>query len=177
MTKILLSVLIITAVLVGGYFGYKEISQTPEGKTTPASTITPVTSPGNQELKTFKSKNIQFAVQVPKNFEVQEKIAYVDLISSVGRINLSRNATNFDSIKDYLNDFDSKREVEVSNEVIINIGAYDSIKRIENFNIGPIDEQNLYFIYVDNWVYSISTSTQSLYPVLDQIAQSFRYIP
>ena len=70
MTKILLSVLIITAVLVGGYFGYKQISQTPEGKTTPASTITPVTSPGNQELKTFKSKIMKFSIELSSEYQL-----------------------------------------------------------------------------------------------------------
>lgn len=38
------------------------------------------------------------------------------------------------------------------------------------------DEKN-YFIYVSDSVYSFSTSDKSLYDDLDQIAQSFKYIP
>jgi len=42
--------------------------------------------------------------------------------------------------------------------------------------IKPISEEKVYYIYVDNWIFTFSTSTPELYNDLDQTAQSFRYL-
>jgi len=136
-------------------------------------------TPNNQQPSSqiYKSKNLKFSISVSANWQVQEDITFVDLISNKGKINISRIATNFNSVKDYLQDFDLKRSISIKKENEIKINNKESISRIEIFNGGPINKQKVYYVYTDNWVYAISTTPESLFDDLDKIAQSFKYGP
>lgn len=127
----------------------------------------------NQNIYNFK--NLQLSLIRPVNWEISENRSYADLIDGDDKINVSRNGTNFSNINDYLNDFDSKRTIEVELEQELTNNGYAMVKRVEKFNGGPVNEQKVYYIYVSNWVYALSTSSESLYDELDQITRSFKY--
>lgn len=129
------------------------------------------------QIKTYQSKNLQFNIGPSNDWKIDEGNAFVNLNNNYGKINLSRIATNFYNLSDYLKDFDSKRTVKIDLEESLMIDGYDSIKRTENFTGGSIIKQKVYYIFIDSWVYSLSTSSESLYDELDQIAKSFRYTP
>lgn len=141
------------------------------------SNPTPIQPSNSNNREYFHSNTLKFSVEVLPEYQVEEKNTYIDLKSGNLKINISRNGTNFEKISDYLESFDKKRMIVISSEEKVKILSYDSVKRIEVFKAGPITEQKVYFIYVDNWVYAISTSSEELYSDLDQIAQSFRYTP
>ena len=165
--------IILVLILVGGYFVLKQT------KPTYTPSIKQVASPSpKQNLKTFQSKFLKFSILIPKSYETNETLSYVDLIQGQLKINISKNSTNFLKVTDYVNDFDKKRvRLNVKNEKIGNINELESISRLEEFTSGPITQQKIYYFYTDNKVYTISTSSPSLYPDLDQIAQSFHYTP
>ncbi len=129
------------------------------------------------QSKIFQSRALKLSLQLPKNWNVEEKLTFIDLVSANGKINVSRIATNFNNLSGYLKDFDNKRGLKVSTEESLKISGYDSIKRVEIFKGGSISSQKVYFIYIDGWIYSLSTSSESLYNDLDQIAKSFKYTP
>lgn len=129
------------------------------------------------QTKIFQSKNLNLSLQISNKLQVLEKTTFVNLISQDRIINVSRIATNFDDISSYLKDFDSKRTVKIEQEHKLKINDYPSVDRMELFNNGPVAKQKVYYIYINNWIYSLSTSSESLYDDLDQIAQSFRYTP
>lgn len=164
--KNLYAILAIGALLLGGAFVYSKVYETPPEKLT--------TQP---QTKTFQSKNLKFSIQISSSWSIEEGIAFINLASSEGKINVSRIATNFNHLSGYLKDFDSKRSIEVTKEKTLNIDGYNSIERIETFKTGPIIKQKVYFIYADGWIYSVSTSFEALFDDLDQIAQSFQYTP
>lgn len=134
-------------------------------------------SNNTQQTKQFESKDLKFSISLPTFFIIEEKLNSIFLKANNGDITISRIATNFGGIEDYLIDFDSKRKIRVSNQEAMSISDYPTIKRTEIFLAGPIEKQKVYFIYVNGWVYSLSTSSEALFSDLDQIAQSFRYNP
>src|SRR3989338_855795 len=175
MTKILVPALIIAVVLVGGYFGYKQISQTSKEEPIAIGITTPAASPVSQELKTFQSKFMKFSVELPNNFSAIDEPSRITIQSNRGQIYVNRNGTQFNDLGAYLTNFDQTTQLEISLDEKMTINDYETRKRItKNPDIGT---EKTYFIYIENFVYKISTSFESLYDDLDQIAQSFRYIP
>lgn len=130
-----------------------------------------------EQSKIIKVDTLKMSVSAPKNYRTEEQITFVDLISEKGKINISRIATNLNDIASYLQDFDSKRKIRVSSKSNGRISNLAYVERVEDFDGGPITKQKVYFIYVDGWVYSLSTSSPALFDDLDTIAQSFRYAP
>jgi hypothetical protein len=146
--------------------------------TTTSSTPIATQSSTKNNFKIFQSKALKFTIKLPTHTTTIEKSTYVDFILVDSKINVSKNNTNFDVLDDYIKDFDSiRKSIKVQNEERLNINGLNAVKRIEFFNLGPINQQKVYYIYNDYAVYSISTTFQPLYPDLDQIAQSFRYTP
>ncbi len=129
-----------------------------------------------EQTKTYQSKSLKFSVIILTSALVKEKQTYVDIIFGDKLINVVRNGTNFQSLIEYLKDFDSKKKEEVGQENEFIINGYKANSRIEN-NRAANRIQKVYYIYVENWVYSLSTSSPTLYGDLDQIARSFRYAP
>jgi len=144
-------------------------------------TYEPQTSTGiasRSDAGNFKSKDLKFTITIPSLYTVKEGQTYVEvLLNGVIAFDIVRNGTNFESLDTYLKDFDIKKQLTiVTDEKTLTINGHQSVSRIET-NTGSKIKQKLYYIYVDNWVYSVSTSSPSLFPDLDQIAQSFRYTP
>ena len=133
-------------------------------------------SPGT-DLKLFGSKNLKFAVQLPVDFEVEEKFSGVIIESEGGEIILSRVATNFTELKDYLDDLEKNNKFIIDKRESRDINRMEAVKGIIKSNVNSKIDEKIYFIYSDNWVYSLSTKITVLYSDLDQIAQSFRYTP
>lgn len=131
----------------------------------------------DSQNKIISSKFMNFTINVVNDYIINEDQTFIDLVSKNGKINISRISTNFLTIEDYLSDFDQKRKITVDSQEQLSIDSYNAIGRIEIFNGGPISQQKVYFIYVSNWVYALSTSSPELYGDLDQIARSFKYTP
>lgn len=127
-------------------------------------------------LKTYTSKNLKFNVDIPSELAVNQKFTDIIIGSNSENIIISRVSTNYNNAQDYLEDLSQKNKYLVKNKEEISI---DKIKGIKTTLENTIDssEQKVIILYVDNLIYSLSTSTPSLYPILDQIAQSFRYTP
>ena len=129
------------------------------------------------DVKTFQSEMLDFNVNIPQRTIVNEQLTFVDLSLDESKINISRNGTNFDNLEDYLKDFDSKRELVVTSSKSTEINEYKGVKRIEEFDVGPVQEQAIIYYYLDGWIYTLTTASKDLYDELDQIARSFRYTP
>ena len=130
------------------------------------------------DSKEFKSSTIGFSVAVPKGYEINEKLTYVELILNGEKIIISKSSTELKDAISYVADFDGKREeLTVDEQKQITVNSLPGIVRVEKFTVGPIGQQKVYYIYADGDVITLSTSTKSLYSDLDQIAQSFQYTP
>ena len=172
----LLLPIVVFIILVGGYFVTSKfvIHQTSIPTKTPASTVGPIV----EELKTFRSSSImKFSILVPKNFQVEEKFGSVKISTEQGSIEINKNGTNFSDLENYLKDLSKKNQFELVNGESLNIAGLKSLKGDLKSSTNPDLNERIYFIYVDYRVYSISTKLISLFDDLDQIAQSFRYIP
>lgn len=121
-------------------------------------------------LKEFKSSEMDFSIDLPENFNVEEGSISIKLYSSNGEIWTYRNSTNFDNLTDYIENSRNNLGSRLTGRKSLTINGLQSVS-------GFIDEEKLYFVYTDNRVYILSTKNADLYSDLDQIAQSFRYTP
>lgn len=150
---IYIGIAIIAIILVFGYF-YKTNNN-------------PVPPIANQASYPYTSKLMKFTVLLPSNdLQLSEGVNALFIKNNVGEIRLTRQGTNYDSLDNYLNSLDLK--IVDKENLIIND---NSVIR------GSIESRSYYFIYINNWVYALSTSSPELYSDLDQIARSFRYTP
>jgi len=137
----------------------------------------PAPSPTNiVALKTFQSRTMKFMIQVPDAFELKDNITDVDLKTPLGKITIVKNGTNFNNLRTYIADFDSKRKLEVNENKWETINDNEALSRLVHFIDSDV-KQKSYYIYSNYNVFIISTTSESLYSDLNQIAQSFRYIP
>lgn len=129
----------------------------------------------SSQTKIFQSSDVmKFSITVPVGYDVSEYLGSATVnAGDKGKILIGRSGTNFNNLNDYLDDLNIKNKVEIVDKrpLLIN-GSEASRQEMINDN-----EKNriTYFIYINNWVYSISTSSESLFGDLDQIAKSFRY--
>lgn len=127
-------------------------------------------------LKTYTSEEMKFSIHIPSKFQVED-LEIKLILSYYGKeISMIRNGTNYDNLTDYLVNFDKKRNLVVSEVKRVLIDGKDVLVRMLEFPEEKI-KQKAYYVYVDNWVYILSTSSEDLYGDLDQIVQSFRYMP
>ena len=126
--------------------------------------------------RNFALPHWRFSIRVPNEYLIKEASSYIDLYKSNKKINISKNGTNFDNVKDYVKDFDSKRTIIVESEKKLDIKNYYWLVRVEYFPNLQIREK-VYLIYLDHGVYTFSTQSSDLYNDLDQIVQSFKYLP
>lgn len=125
-----------------------------------------------QEVYTPDYPNWELNLALPINTKVQEEKAHSITLSSdnQGTIMILQNATNHTNLISHLSD--------PRNDIL---SRQDSIEQItiNDFEavIGQEQDKKNYFIYANNVVYSFSTSHEDLYDELDQIANSFQYIP
>ena len=136
-------------------------------------TYTPQTNTliNTSDTKTYSSESMKFSVGVPTKFKVNEKFFRVTLASNEGNIYIEKNGTNFDNIDDYVNELDTKNNSVTLDKERLSINSFPTIS-------GMVGNQKYYFIYADNWtIFTLFSNSSSLFPVLDQIASSFRYTP
>lgn len=123
----------------------------------------------------FQSKNLKFSVSIPANFEIEESFTTVIFKNQNGEIIVGRSGTNFIKLEDYLEDLTRKNTATITNRQYMD-GKSDIIKGKIQY-LKSKAQKEIYFIYSDNWVYSISTDSEELFDDLDRIAKSFRYAP
>lgn len=164
--------------LIGGSLIYLvwQIAQTPP--TSPTSiNSSPTPSPESTQTKNYYSKNLKFSIEIPSNFEIQEKFTSVVFKTKRDEITVSRNGTNFDNLEAHLDDLHKKNNSTLEKKQSLILNGLSSINGVLKFPGGPTEGQKVYYFYADNAIYILSTSSKSFYDELDQIAQSFRYTP
>ncbi|MBI4084532.1 MAG: hypothetical protein HY431_01360 [Candidatus Levybacteria bacterium] len=162
-----LTIVILFGLLLLGYFVARSTKN--------LSSVNNYQQPNTSQNTTFQSKNLKFIVLAPKNFEIEESFTSVIFKNEEGEIVLGRSGTNFKKLEEYLEDLSIKNRATITNRQYFN-GQPNIVKgRIRYQNIQT--EKEIYFIYNDNWVYSLSTDSEALFDDLDEIAKSFRYRP
>ncbi len=131
---------------------------------------------GNTQSKQYYSKLMKFWMEVPQDFGVDDQGVSLVLSKGDKTIVVDRNGTNYESLDKYMAFFDSTRNLKVIESEKVEIDNKEAFIRIEAFPNQSITEKS-YFIYNNGVVYIFSTQSESLYADLDQIAQSFRYVP
>ena len=159
-------IIIILAAGAAVYFLVKSNTVTPQN-----SYPTPSPSPTNVALKTFQSETMNFSIEIPQSFQTEEKFGSVTIKNGSGIILIMQNATNFDNLKEYIKNSKNNLENRIA-------GREDLVINNQEATSGFLENnEKIYLIYADNTVYIISTKSQPIYSDLDQITQSFRYIP
>jgi len=116
-----------------------------------------------------------FTIDVPEGFEVEEMVGTrIEFRKNGELIFTNRNTTNFDNLKDYLNNLDDLNKAIVLEENYMQIASFDAVKRTYKFS--SEETQISYIIFVDGYLYRFSTNNLSLETSLDYIALSF-HIP
>lgn len=124
-----------------------------------------------QQTKTYKSnETMDFTIEIPSDFKVDDQTINVTFSKDEGTIIITRSATEEENLSKYLANRPDRIEIYLKNKENLKIGMFDAISASYN-------KKHIYFIFVDGYVYSFSTDSDSLYSTLDQIAQSFRYTP
>lgn len=130
-----------------------------------------------QKSGKFSSYSMNFSVEIPSDLTAAEKLQHVEFRKDNNFISLDRtDATGFYSLIKYLADFDNKNKLK-SPPIIVRDLIIDGNPGVIRMEIRGGVTVRMCYIYVDGWVYGFSTSSESLYSDLDQIAQSFKYIP
>lgn len=128
-------------------------------------------------IKDYYSKNLKIGFKVPKEANIEEK--FVDIIISLknGKIIQTRIGTNFPSAREYFADLKTKNTLSPKTYEEITINGRDAILVILNDPNDRTKDQKTYFIYDHDAIYTFYSSDEALYPVLDQIVESFEYRP
>ncbi len=174
----ILIILVIIAALTAGVVFYLK-SNSPTTPTTnyinPPTTSQPTSTKSAEQTKTFQSKTLKFTIILADNFQIEEKPGRVDLLNPNGKAYIDRNTTNFSDINEYLKDLDMHNKVKIIENKQIAINNYSA--NLRRITLGSGETQKVYTIFIDGWIYSIYSDSDSLYSDLDQIAKSFRYTP
>lgn len=165
-----IALILIIIMLSLGALGYYIFSQNFKTDKIIGSTQDP-----DSDSQTYTSKDFQMTLKVPEDYKVRDAFPILDIYKDDQVISIVRNGTNYQNIEEYLKDFDQKRKVNDSNRTREDRNDYEIIKR--NIKGPDGDELRVIYLYIDNAVYIFSTSDESLYPILDQIVQSFEYKP
>lgn len=153
---------IILAILLISGFSYYNLKNTNTGPTVQT-----------QDNKTFTSDLLKFSIEVPENYQIEEKFTDVILTNAKNDINISRTGTNFETVGEYITELENKNSIVVTDKQSI---ASNIISGYINHSNGV--QKKTYFIYAGNWaVYTLSTASKELYFDLDQIAKSFKHTP
>lgn len=158
--------LVVGGLVLLGVFGYFFLKPKNQSQQSPTSQAI--------STKTYTSENLNFAIEIPSFTESRELGPGVVFEIADNKYNLSRTATEFDSLSSHLENLDNIEKTPITNDHRITINSYDAARRL--VTMSDSQEKLLsYHIFADGWVYVISTTSPDLYSDLDQIAQSFRY--
>lgn len=157
-----LPVVVVVLILLAGVlvFNYQKVSTDKQQSQTT-----------QDQTKTFQSSSVmKFQISVPTSHEITEKFGSATISTPNGNILIGQNGTNFDNLKNYISNSNNNLEDRIKNKKELKINGLDVVS-------GVIENRKTYFIYSDFRVYILSTDSESLFTDLDQIAQSFRYMP
>lgn len=131
---------------------------------------------GTSEATTFESKYLKFRINLASKFHATDETSRIIVTSPLGEIYVNRDGTQFNDLEGYINDFDNSTTLNFQEDERSVINGYNARARIiEENNLE--NREKIYFIYIDNYIYMISTKEEVLFDDLDQIAKSFRYTP
>lgn len=161
-----LSIIVLIAISVAlGTFYFKSLNKPTQSSVQP--------SPLNTN-RIYTSKAMKFSIEVPSNYSIQEKFATVTIVTQGKIIHIDTNGTNFTDLDQYLESLSRNNKLIFLNLEKLSINKLSAVKT----TIQQPREEKIYFIHTPDWtVYSISTTSLDLYNEIDQIAQSFKYIP
>lgn len=177
MKKVLVTISSLTTLIFIGYFFYN-VYQNNFSKSKKI-VVNQTNKSGNTVQKggKFSSYSMNFSVEVPSELTVSENLQHVEFRKDKDFIGLDRiDASNFNTLDKYLEDSDIKNKLKATPSLYkkLEINGNPAVIRTE-VRGGVI--VRICYIFVDGWVYGFSTSSESLYSDLDQIAQSFKYTP
>lgn len=177
MSNILIILAIIVVLIAAGvlYFAFKPTSIPNNSPASSSKQPQATSKSSSKEIKTYQSKKIKFSISFYRNFKIEENFNEVILNSNNGNVLIGRNGTNFPTIAGYVDDLSQKNHLKISQRTSLRIDGKDAVSGIISHADGI--QEKTYFIYADNWVYTLSTSSEALYNDLDQIAESFKYTP
>jgi hypothetical protein len=123
----------------------------------------------------YSSENLEINIRVPDESEVKEMFTNISIAINGGEVLINRTGTNYPDIKGYFLDLKTKNRLnpKTYNELIIN--ERDSVLATLEDPNDEANEQRSYFVYVNGWVYTFSTSEQKLNPILDEIVYSSKF--
>ncbi len=122
-------------------------------------------------LKTFKSsETMDFTVELPVEYEIEERFGSATLSFSKGKIRITHIGTNYDNLDEHIAALGELNRVSYTKEEDLIIDRFPAQK-------GVLENKKIYFIFAENGVYAFSTEQPELYDDLDQIVRSFRYTP
>ncbi|MBP9716866.1 MAG: hypothetical protein KBD51_02880 [Candidatus Levybacteria bacterium] len=128
----------------------------------------------SQSTKAFESKYLKFTVDLPGNFKALDESSMIVISSEWGEIYIARNGTQFNNLREYLDEFDRNTSLNFSEDLVM-IDNYEAVlRKLTNSDIEN-GQENIYFIFVENSVFKISTTEEALFDELDLIAKSFKY--
>jgi hypothetical protein len=121
--------------------------------------------------KEFRASGVlDFSIQIPSDYIVEEKTLSVELVAPDGRISISKSDAGFETVDAYVDSLMKKNKTTMIDREYIVINTFPAVS-------GLINDYLIYFIYAGDSIYSFQASSESLFNDLDQIAQSFRYTP
>lgn len=173
--NILIILAVVVALAVGSviYFQLNSTQNSPSLRnsyiqSSPSSI--PASSNNAGQMKIYQSKTLKFRLNLPNEYQVEDKLGSVTISSDRGEIFIDRNGTNFENLEDYVIDLEDKNKYPLTSKKNLIINNLEAIT-------GLGKNERIFFIYKEHFVYTISTTSKSLFNDLDQIAQSFRYTP
>ncbi len=138
--------------------------------------LSPDLTPTSSQPETYHSDRLKVTFTVPSGFQVKELDNDITIKNNDSEINIDRNGTNERTLDAALLQIESRSTTsEKLNKQHITINGLDSVVQ---YSTNPTLIGKAYYFYPAQYnIYTISTTTPSLYPTLDQVAQSFHYTP
>ncbi len=143
--------------------------------------LSPDLTPTSSQPEMYHSRSLKITFMVPSGFQVKESVYGngITIKNDIGSIEIGRGGTNSTTLDEAVNEAELRDPPPIKFEnKHVTINGLDSVVVYETDPVNPALNAKLYYFYPAKYFgYSISTSTPSLYPILDQVAQSFRYTP
>lgn len=125
----------------------------------------------------YYSKALKISFKIPKDSRTEEKFVDVKVFVKNGVIAITNVGTNYSNTKEYFADLKKKNHLIPKDYQELMINGRSSVKVKLNDPNDKSKIQITYFIYDQDGIYTFYTSDEALYPVLDEIVQSFEYKP
>lgn len=113
-----------------------------------------------------------FSVEIPINYDVEEKYNTVTIFTPEGEILIDRIGTNFPNISEHIAAIEDSNKLNFDRKELLEINGSGSMIK---YYKSELEDYKSYSIYTTNKVYTILTFEEELYDELDQIALSAQY--